>query len=94
MVDDGYMKIWMGYVTEECYLMLDIAGDDETYDHRFNVEGFGDALPFPPSLVEALQEHFAFLSAESTGGSRAQQAPARGSGSVGWAPVSRLWRLL
>jgi hypothetical protein len=82
-VDDGYMKIWMGYVTEEFYLMLEIAEEAEVYAHRFNVERYGDALPFGPSLLEALQEHFAFLSAESTGGGRVQQTPAEGSGSAG-----------
>lgn len=82
-VDDGYMKIWMGYVTEEFYLMLEIAEEDEVYDHRFNVESYGDALPFGPSFLEALQGHFAFLSAESTGGGRVQQTPAEGSGSAG-----------
>lgn len=82
-VDDGYMKIWMGSVTEEFYLMLEIAEEDKVYDHRFNVESYGDAFHFGPSLLEALQEHFAFLSADSTGGGRVQQTPAKGSGSAG-----------
>ena len=82
-VDDGYMRIWMGYVTEEFYRTVEIAAEDEVYDHWFNVEGYGDALPFGPSLLEALQEHFAFLSAESAGGGKVHHAPGKGSGSAG-----------
>lgn len=59
------MKIWVGYITAEHYTELKIMDDEQTADYVFKVGSSTDFVPYGESLVQALQEHFAFLSAES-----------------------------
>ena len=65
IVEDVLMKIWVGYVTAENYRLIVEMEEGATVDYPFVIDGERDYLPFAQSLVDALQDHFAFLSAES-----------------------------
>lgn len=67
IVEDLVMKVWVGYVTAENYELFAEMEEGATVDYPFVVDGERDFLPFAQSLVDVLQDHFAFLSAESGG---------------------------
>ena len=65
MVEDKYIKVWMGYLSAEVYAELRIMEEDEACDYVFKLDGEAGFLPAAASIAEALTEHFSFLNAES-----------------------------
>eukprot|EP00435_Cladocopium_sp_Y103_P056987 s1151_g19.t1 len=65
LVEDSYLRAWVGYITEETYSALDTLEIGDTVDYAFKVDGQDGFLPACEGVAEALREHFAFLSAES-----------------------------
>ena len=61
--------------------MIEEPSADYLFDHFFEADGSSDYLPYTGSLVEVLQERFAFLSAESGPGRTAPTASAGAAGS-------------
>eukprot|EP00435_Cladocopium_sp_Y103_P030071 s3148_g7.t1 len=65
-VDDAAsMKLWVGYISGEVYDGMQVVGLDAAVDYKFKTADSGGFLPYAESLMEVLQEHYAFLSAES-----------------------------
>ena len=80
-----YMKVWVGYITAESFKEMEIQRDGmEMINYPFLFEDSDGYLPFSPALVEALEERFSFLSADSgRGGVGDGSAVAKGaSGSL------------
>eukprot|EP00435_Cladocopium_sp_Y103_P031191 s3668_g7.t2 len=65
LVEDVYLRVWVGYVTEETYSSLEVLELGESVDYGFKVDGVDGYLPSGNGVAEALREHFAFLSADS-----------------------------
>lgn len=73
-LDERPMRVWMGYITDEIE-----AVDPYTHcDYVFKADAEEGFLPYAGSLVEALTEHFAFVSAESG----ATAPPQKGAGTA------------
>ena len=62
---EEYMKVWVGYITAETFEEMEPYLDGMQIDQPFKVPAGSDYLPYAPALIEALDERFAFLSAES-----------------------------
>ena len=78
---EDYMKVWVGYITAETYEMMEPYLDGMQIDQEFKMAAGTEYLPYAPALIEALDERFAFLSAESgTGGGDALREGREGSG--------------
>ena len=66
LLEEVTMKVWTGYITAETFGQLEPFDAETPANYGFVTEsGSQDFLPFAVSLSDALQEHFAFLSAES-----------------------------
>ena len=63
--EDISMKLWVGYVTAE---LMGIMTEEEPVNYPFSMDGSSEYLPYAQSLHDVLQDHFAFLSAESGAG--------------------------
>lgn len=61
---DSSMRIWMGFADQSVVSEMVSADDVECLDYQFLVGVSPGCLPYATSLVDAAQEHFAFLSAE------------------------------
>ena len=61
---DSSMRVWMGFMDASIAGELVSADDVECLDHQFLAGASPGCLPFASGLVDAAQEHFAFLSAE------------------------------
>ena len=64
---DGEMvlKIWMGFLSPEAVPMLDLGDVIPDVEHEFGAEMEDPSvLPFAQGMVDAAQEHFAFMSAQ------------------------------
>ena len=57
-------RVWMGFVEQDQMAEMVSADDVECLDHQFLVGNSPGYLPYAAGLVDAAQEHFAFLSAE------------------------------
>jgi hypothetical protein len=90
-----YMKVWVGYITAETFgEMVVLRDDSEAVNYPFLYEESDGYLPFAPALIEALEERFSFLSAESgRGGEDGSAALGEPLGALG-PRVSRLEDLL
>ena len=61
-----YMKVWVGYITAETYGSMEVQTEEgEPVNYPFLLDDGDGYLPYAPALVEALEERFSFLSAES-----------------------------
>ena len=86
-----YMKVWVGYITAETFgEMVVLRHDSEPQNYPFLYEESDGYLPFAPALMEALEERFSFLSAESGRGGEDGSA---GLGDAGGALGPRVTRL-
>eukprot|EP00435_Cladocopium_sp_Y103_P058743 s81_g20.t1 len=65
MEESAALKIWAGYVSSDVYAGLTHLDPEQAVDYRFKTKDSTAFIPFAESLVEVLQEHYAFLSAES-----------------------------
>ena len=83
-LDERPMKVWMGYVTDETYAGIEAADPHTHCDYVFKADTEEGFLPYAGSLVEALTEHFAFVSAESGATVPAPRGAARESGPAAW----------
>ena len=90
-----YMKVWVGYITAETFGEMVVLRDaSEAVNYPFLYEESDGYLPFAPALIEALEERFSFLSAESgRGGEDGSAALGEPLGALG-PRVSRLEDLL
>ena len=59
------LKVWMGFLTSEALTLLELGDVIPEVEHEFGAE-MDDAsvIPFAQGLVDAAQEHFAFVSAQ------------------------------
>lgn len=59
------LKVWMGFLTSEAFALLELGDVIPEVEHEFGAE-MDDAsvIPFAQGLVDAAQEHFAFVSAQ------------------------------
>ena len=61
------LKVWIGILSQEAFDRVEFGAEDLP-DYPFTGPGLEDGfLPYAPSLVEVIQEKFAFMSAESGG---------------------------
>ena len=76
---DATMKVWMGFLSQEGMDVMEQHDSVPDVEHEFGAEMEDNALlPFSQGLVDAAQEHFAFLSAREG----EQEAAPVGSGGV------------
>jgi hypothetical protein len=80
---EDYMKIWVGYISAETYGQMEVFVDGMQIDQEFKLAAATDYLPYAPALVEALDERFAFLSAESGLGEKHMMREGRSESGLG-----------
>ena len=83
---EDYMKVWVGYITVETFEQLEIYEDSMQIDQEFKIASGTDYLPYAPALIEALDERFAFLSAESGVGEKEKMRPGHVGSGLGSEP--------
>lgn len=80
---EDYMKIWVGYISAETYGQMEVFVDGMQIDQEFKLAAATDYLPYAPALIEALDERFAFLSAESGLGEKHMMREGRSESGLG-----------
>ena len=79
MDPDVMMKVWMGFLSQEGQDMVEQPDVVPDVEHEFGAELEDNTLlPFAQGLVDAAQEHFAFLSARE--GEQVETAPVESGG--------------